>query len=156
MSVATALAERTSTALGVSTPRLKRMVGYGAVGATGIGVDLTIVQALRMVGIHYLLTIAVAYHVAMTWNFAWQRRYVFRATGNVVRQYIRYLIVDVSAFVVRAVTVWALVDWTTPLDALPYIPQPIAPAVPASLLGIGLAFLVGFAGTETLVFGRDA
>jgi len=156
MSVATSVVERTSSALGISTGRLKRMVGYGAVGATGIVVDLLIVQVLRVAGLHYLLTIAISYQAAMTWNFHWQRRYVFHATkGNIIRQYIRYFWVDVSAFFVRAATVWALVDWTSPLDALPYIPAPIKPAVPASLFGIILAFLIGFAGTDTFVFGRD-
>jgi len=156
MSVTTGVVERTSSALGVSTARLKRMVGYGAVGATGIVVDLSIVQLLRTIGVHYLLTIALSYQVAMTWNFWWQRRYVFKATeGSIIRQYIRYFWVDVSAFIVRAGVVWAMIDWTSPLDALPYIPDPVKPAVPASLLGIGLAFLIGFAGADTLVFGRD-
>jgi len=157
MSVATALAERTSTALGISTARLKRMVGYGAVGVTGIGVDLSIVEALSLAGAHWLLAVAAGYQVAMTWNFVWQRQLVFKATeGNIVRQYLRYLVVDVSALVVRVATVWLLVDYASPFDALPYIPYPIAAAVPASLVGIALAFLIGFAGTDTVVFGRDA
>jgi len=141
--------------LSVNVSKLRRMVGYGAVGATGIVVDLSIVEGLSLLGIHHLLAVLVAYQTAMTWNFAWQRRLVYQATGgDVIRQYIRYFFVDVSAFIVRVGAVVAFVDLSDPFQALPYIPQPIDPAVPASLVGIILAFLIGFAGTDTVVFGR--
>ena len=155
MSVTDSVAGRAGHALGVDAGRLKRMVGYGFVGLSGVAVDLGMVQALRGLGLHYLPTILLSYQLAMTWNFIWQRQLVFRATaGNAVRQYLRYFVVDISAFIVRAGVVVLTVDVTTPWDALPYVPTPLAPAVPASAVGIGLAFLVGFAGTDTLVFGE--
>jgi len=135
--------------------RLKRMIGYGLVGITGIPVDLAVVEAGHLLGVHYLLAIAVAYQVAMSWNFALQRRYVFNAAGNLIRQYIRYWIIDVIAFGVRAAVVWALVGLWNPWLALPYIPDPIGPAVPASVIGIAAAFVIGFGGTETVVFGES-
>jgi dolichol-phosphate mannosyltransferase len=141
--------------IGLSHDRLRRLLGYGAVGASGIVVDLAIVQLLIELGAHHLVAVLVAYQTAMTWNFAFQRRFVYRATGNAVRQYIRYVIVDLSAFAVRVGAVVATVDLASPWDALPYVPKTIAPAVPASLVGIALAFLVGFAGTETVVFGTQ-
>lgn len=135
--------------------KLRRMVGYGVVGATGVVVDLLIVQAGVMVGLHHLLAVALAYQTAMTYNFVMQRTFVYRATeGNIVRQYIRYLLVDVSAFVVRVGAVIVTVDLTHLWVALPYVPGHIAPAVPASFIGIVLAFLIGFQGTDTVVFGR--
>jgi dolichol-phosphate mannosyltransferase len=138
----------------VSVAKVRRLVGYGAVGATGIAVDLAIVEGAIRLGVHHLLAITIAYQVAMTWNFVLQRQLVYQAGGNPIRQYLRYLVVDVSAFVVRAGVVIATVDLASPWDALPYVPGHIAPAVPASFVGIVLAFLVGFQGTDTVVFGR--
>jgi putative flippase GtrA len=139
MSVRDAVATRAGHALGVDVATLKRFVGYGLVGATGIGVDLAVVQGTRLLGAHWLLAVALAYQTAMTWNFALQRR---------------YFAVDVGAFGVRAAVVWATIDLSNPWDAMPYVPAPIDPAVPASLLGIACAVVVGFAGAETLVFGE--
>jgi putative flippase GtrA len=154
MSVADHLATRGEHHLGLPPARLKRLAGYAAVGATGIGVDLAVVQTTRALGIHWLLAVFLAYQTAMTWNFALQRRYVWHSTGSLVREYLRYFVVDVGAFGVRAAVVWATLDLTNPWDAMPYVPAPIDPAVPASLLGIMAAVLVGFEGAEAFVFGE--
>lgn len=152
--LATRAATEARSFLGVPTAKVRRMVGYGAVGATGVVVDLAVVEAGALLGIHYLLAVVAAYHVAMTWNFTWQRRFVYRATaGNVVRQFVRYYIVDSSAFLVRVGIVIVTVDLASPWLALPYVPYPIGPAVPASGVGILAAFLVRFQGTDELVFG---
>lgn len=135
--------------------KLRRLVGYGAVGATGIAVDLAITQGLIWAGVHHLVAIVVAYQLAMTYNFALQRRFVYRATGNWLRQYLRYIVVDAGAFAIRVAVVVATVDLAEPWMALPYVPGVIAPAVPASFVGIALAFLIGFQGTDTIVFGRE-
>lgn len=134
--------------------KLKRMGGYGAVGLTGVPVDLGILEGLSLLGVHHLLAICISYLAAMTWNFTLQRRYVYRAVGgNAIRQFIRYFFVDVSAFAVRAGVVILTVDALSWWQGLPYIPRPIDPAVPASAVGIVLAFLIGFQGTDDVVFG---
>jgi len=154
MSIRSVLHER-ATSDSVTVSKLRRMAGYGAVGATGIIVDLALVEGLIRLGAHHLFAIAVAYQLAMSWNFILQRRFVYQATaGNALRQYLRYLSVDVSAFAIRAGVVIATVDLTSPWLALPYVPGHVAPAVPASFVGIVLAFIVGFQGTDTVVFGR--
>ncbi len=133
--------------------KLKRMVGYGVVGLTGIAVDLSIVEAGSLLGVHHLLAVVAAFVVAMTWNFILQRRFVYNAAGNIIRQYCRYFVVDVSAFLVRFGIVVATVDLSSPWLALPYVPYPVGPAVPASVVGILAGFLAGFHGTDEIVFG---
>lgn len=154
MSVRESVANQVADIGNVSVAKVRRMAGYGAIGATGILVDLLLVESLIRAGAHHLLAITVAYQAAMTYNFLLQRRYVYGATGNILRQYLRYLFVDVSAFAVRAGVVIATVDLSSPWQALPYVPGHVAPAVPASFVGIVLAFLIGFHGTDTVVFGR--
>jgi putative flippase GtrA len=155
MSVADAVAHRASARFGVPESEAKRLLGYAAVGATGVVVDLSVVQAARMAGLHWLLAVGLAFWTAMTWNFTLQRTYVWRASGSVVRQYVRYVFVDVGALGVRVAVVAATVSWLHPWEALPYVPGVIAPAVPGSLLGICCAVVVGFVGTEILVFGGE-
>jgi len=155
MSTLEDLAVATGLEQHVDIAKVQRMVGYGAVGATGIVVDLSIVEGLSLAGVHHLLAVLVAYQVAMTYNFALQRQLVYKVSGNVIRQFIRYLFVDVSAFAVRVGAVIAFVDLSDPFQALPYVPAPIDPAVPASFIGIVLAFIIGFQGTDTVVFGRE-
>jgi len=138
----------------INWAKVRRMVGYGAVGATGIVVDLSVLEGLTLLGQHYLVAIALSYAAAVLWNFALHRQIVYHASGNVVRQFMRYLIIDFAAFAVRVGTVVLMVDVIHPFNALPYIPYPITAAVPASLVGIAIAFVIGFQGTDTLVFGR--
>jgi len=154
MSTREVVAERAAGALNTDVATLRRMVGYGAVGATGIVVDLSIVEGLSIVGAHHLLAITVAYWTAMSWNFIWQRQLVYRAGGDALRQFVRYQVVDVSAFVVRAGAVIVLVDLSDPFQAMPFLAA-VDPAVPASFVGIVLAFAIGFGGTDTVVFGEE-
>lgn len=135
--------------------RAKRAAGYAVVGITGIPVDLGVLTGLLAVGVHHLLAISVSYLVAMTWNFALQRRFVYHGSGQISREYARYVFVDVSAFAIRAAVVFLTVDLAHPWLALPYIPAPIDPSLPASALGIAVAFVIGSQGTEELVFGGD-
>lgn len=146
--------ERAASALNTDAGTLRRMVGYGAVGVTGIVVDLSIVEGLSVLGVHHLLAITIAYWTAMTWNFVWQRQLVYRAGGNALRQFVRYQVVDVSAFLVRAGAVIILVDLSDPFQAMPYL-SAVDPAVPASFVGVVLAFAIGFGGTDTVVFGEE-
>jgi dolichol-phosphate mannosyltransferase len=139
----------------VPTAKLRRLVGYGGVGATGVVVDLGVLEALTLAGTHHLVALLIAYGLAMTWNFGLQRALVYRATGNPWRQWCRYAAVDAAAFALRVAVVVATVDLASPWAALPYVPAPVHAAVPASAVGIALAFLVGFQGAETVVFGRE-
>jgi len=134
--------------------KLRRAVGYGSVGLTGIVIDLSILEGLTLVGIGHLAAVVFSYMAAVMWNFVLQRELVYGAGGNVIRQFVRYLFVDVSAFAVRVATVVLTVDIFSVWDALPYIPWPVTAALPASVVGIMLAFVIGFHGTDTIVFGR--
>lgn len=142
--------------------RVLRFLGYGLIGVTGVPVDMVVTNTLASVGVHYLTATLLGYTLAMTWNFAWQRRYVFETGGNVLREYIRYLGVDVSSAVVRAGVVVALlagVGRETALFAtragrlLPLLTEhSIEPVTVASLAGIAVAFVVGFLLTDAYVF----
>jgi len=142
--------------------RVLRFVGYGLIGATGIPIDLLVTNTIAGAGAHYLVATLLGYTLAMTWNFTLQRRYVFDSGANALREYIRYLGVDLASAAVRTGVVVALmvgVSRETALIAtrtgrlLPVLTQHSIEAVTiASVLGIGVAFVVGFLLTDAYVF----
>lgn len=143
----------TLTELGQS-PRLRKMLGYGIVGVTGVPVDTGVLWLLSQLELHYLVVTTGGYLAAMTWNFTLHRRYVFEEHGPLLADYGRYVLVDVSSFLVRVVFVIILMDVLTgwqPASTAVGVP----PVIPASLVGVGVAFLVGFAGTNRYVFQAD-
>jgi dolichol-phosphate mannosyltransferase len=65
------------------------------VGASGYAVNLAVYAALLAAGLHYLAAAAVAFLVAATSNYAWNRTWTFRTTrAPLVGQGVRALLVS--------------------------------------------------------------
>jgi dolichol-phosphate mannosyltransferase len=65
------------------------------VGASGYAVNLAVYAALLDAGLHYLAAAAVAFLVAATSNYAWNRTWTFRTSGApLVGQGARALVVS--------------------------------------------------------------
>jgi dolichol-phosphate mannosyltransferase len=54
---------------------------FCAVGASGYAVNLAVYAALLAAGLHYLAAAAIAFLVAATSNYAWNRVWTFRTSG---------------------------------------------------------------------------
>jgi putative flippase GtrA len=78
-----------------------QLVRFAAVGASGYVVNLaTYTLCLHVVGLHYLTAGTVAFVVAVTNNFVWNRHWTFRACrGHAGFQAMRFLAVSLAAFV---------------------------------------------------------
>jgi putative flippase GtrA len=77
-----------------------QLVRFAAVGASGYVVNLaTYTLCLHVVGLHYLAAGTVAFVVAVTNNFIWNRHWTFRARGGHAGfQAARFFAVSVAAF----------------------------------------------------------
>ena len=77
-----------------------QLVRFAAVGASGYVVNLaTYTLCLHVVGLHYLAAGTVAFVVAVTNNFVWNRYWTFRARdGHAGFQAARFFAVSVAAF----------------------------------------------------------
>ena len=77
-----------------------QLVRFAAVGASGYVVNLaTYTLCLHVVGLHYLAAGSVAFVVAVTNNFVWNRHWTFRARGGHAGfQAARFFTVSVAAF----------------------------------------------------------
>ena len=58
-----------------------QFVRFCAVGASGYAVNLAVYAALLTAGLHYLAAAAIAFLVAATSNYAWNRVWTFPTSG---------------------------------------------------------------------------
>jgi len=143
-SAAETIARETPVGEVVAPARFRRMVVWGWVGASGAVVDvIAVTLALFETGL--IAANVVGWLIAVGWNFslnylvAWQR-----PEGSVALMLVQYLSVDIGRFGFRAVVVLVLAQHLG------------VPGVPATVLGIIAAAVVGFAAHDRLVFRPDA
>ena len=89
-----------------------QLVKFCVVGGSGYVVNLTVFAlAVHALELHYLLAATLAFSVAVTNNFLWNRHWTFRARGGHAGfQAARFLAVSVGAFLFAAATLQLLVS----------------------------------------------
>lgn len=99
------------------TPRerlrqLLRMVMFGAVGLSGVGVNTAVLWFFyRMVGLNHLVGAALATQVSTTWNFLLVEGLVYRGRGNGTRggRFLRFALMNNLLLLARLPVLQALV-----------------------------------------------
>jgi len=88
-----------------------QLLKFCAVGASGYAVNLAVFfVCVELLGLHYLLAATVAFVVAVTNNFWWNRHWTFRAKGGSARfQAPRFFTVSIVAFLFAALVLELLV-----------------------------------------------
>lgn len=88
-----------------------QLVKFCLVGGSGYVVNLVVFTAvLSAFGLHHLLAATIAFAVAVTNNFCWNRRWTFGASGERARfQAPRFFAVSTAAFVFQAAMLQLLV-----------------------------------------------
>lgn len=126
----------------VDPGRVARFVLFCTVGGTGAVIDVALtIGLIQGTTVHYLLANIAGFLLAVTWNFAGNWYWTYnRPDGRLGWQYLSYVGLHAATFGVRALVVTGVVE--------------IAGASPeaATLIGVGVAALLNFGGTET-VFG---
>ena len=89
-----------------------QLLKFCAVGASGYVVNLAVFWVcVELVGLHYLLAATLAFVVAVTNNFWWNRHWTFKARGGAARfQAPRFFAVSILAFLVAAAVLELLVS----------------------------------------------
>jgi putative flippase GtrA len=127
-------------------PRLRRgarkasnwlqLLRFGLVGASGYLVNVSVFAVIVGVArIDYRAAATLAFLVAVTNNFVWNRTWTFRVQkGHVPNQAIRFLIVSVAGFLLNLGVLELLVSgWGSP--ELPAQAAAVALVMPANFLG---------------------
>jgi putative flippase GtrA len=89
-----------------------QLIKFCAVGGSGYAVNLTVFAiCTQVLDLGYLLAAAIAFVVAVTNNFWWNRHWTFRARrGSAGFQATRFFTVSVAAFLFAAAALALLVD----------------------------------------------
>ena len=121
-----------------------QLVKFCVVGGSGFFVNLAVFALVAEgLGAHHLIAAAIAYVVAVTNNFAWNRRWTFRAQrGHAGFQAARFLAVSTAAATLAAAVLELLVSVAG------------MPEVPAQALAIASAMPLNFIGNKMWSFGR--
>jgi putative flippase GtrA len=113
-----------------------QLVKFCAVGASGYVVNLCVFAlCVEALGLHHLVGATVAFAVAVTNNFWWNRHWTFRAgRGRAGFQAARFFAVSVAAFLFAAAVLQLLVG----VAGLPEVPSQamaIIAATPLNFIG---------------------
>jgi putative flippase GtrA len=89
-----------------------QLVKFSAVGASGYVVNLAVYGTLvKALDVHYILAAVIAFCVAVTNNFLWNRHWTFRATdGHMGFQAARFFTVSVLALGLNLIVLELLVS----------------------------------------------
>lgn len=110
MSPARALANR----IGIATRRpanWMQLLKFGVVGSSGYLVNLVVFAVLAgLLGMHYVLAAVIAFCVAVSSNFFWNRRWTFGpGDGHPGFQAARFFTVSIAALLINLAVLEALV-----------------------------------------------
>jgi len=113
-----------------------QLVKFCAVGASGYVVNLCVFAlCVEAIGLHHLIGATVAFVVAVTNNFWWNRHWTFRARGGHAGfQAARFFTVSVAAFLFAA-TVLQLLVGVADLPEVPAQAIAIVAATPLNFIG---------------------
>ena len=116
---------------------------FGVVGASGYAVNLSVFALLvEALDAHHLLAAVVAFCVAVSNNFLWNRTWTFAATdGHPGFQAARFLTVSVLALGVNLAVLEALVTAAGIAE------------LPAQAIAVGVAMPLNFVGNKLWTFG---
>lgn len=132
--IAAPLARRVLSGLGQPENWLQ-LLRFGLVGISGYAVNLLVFTLAIAAGADHRVAATVAFVVAVTNNFAWNRSWTFPASeGRVHHQALRFLVVSLAGFAVNLAVLEALVVGAD-LAELPAQALAVAVAMPVNFLG---------------------
>jgi dolichol-phosphate mannosyltransferase len=90
-----------------------QLARFCLVGASGYVVNLAVFAlAFGTAGVHHRVAATLAFAVALSNNFLWNRRWTFsNHTGRAMRQAVRFVTVSIGAFLVSLAILDTLVAW---------------------------------------------
>jgi dolichol-phosphate mannosyltransferase len=112
-----------------------QLLRFGLVGGSGYIINLAVFAlAVEVLGVHHVPAALLAFCVAVTSNFHWNRHWTFAATdGHAGFQAARFLTVSVAALAVNIAILQLLIEGGLP--AVPAQAIAVATAMPVSFLG---------------------
>jgi putative flippase GtrA len=118
---------------------LRQLVKFGLVGATGFVINVSVFAfCLRVLDVHYRIAYVIAFCVAVTNNFVWNRVWTFRHQkddSHVAMQGARFFAVSLVAAAAGFILLEAFV-------------RAGMPKIPAEMLAVSLVVPISFLGNK--------
>jgi dolichol-phosphate mannosyltransferase len=113
-----------------------QLIRFAAVGASGYVVNLAVfTAAVHGAGFGYVVAAVMAFVVALTNNFFWNRGWTFRAhDGHAGFQAARFVVVSLGAFAFNLLVLFVLVEFAG-VAKVPAQAAAIVAATPLNFLG---------------------
>ena len=131
----------------LGSPKMRRAVGFGVVGATGLVVNaIAFWMMVQFAHLPYLWAAVLATQVSTTWNFAGLELFVFRGreSGRMWRRYIRFSILNNSVMLARLPFLALLVE-------VLHVPE-----VMANVITLLVVFLVRFGISDKFIYKGES
>lgn len=134
---------------------LAKYLKFAFIGGIGAVINLAVLwTAVELFFVHYLWAATLAFVIADTNNFIWNRLWTFKSKGKIRFQYPQFLLVSVDGLMLNLIILWALVEEILPKMGLPqdrasfYI-------VLAQVIAIFLVSIFNFIANSLWTFGKD-
>jgi dolichol-phosphate mannosyltransferase len=120
-----------------------QLLKFGLVGGSGYVLNLGVFTVITAVGVHHAVAAIVAFCVAVTNNFLWNRHWTFRAgDGHPGFQAARFFAVSVAALLINLAVLEAL------------IAEASLPGVTAQAIAVAVAMPFNFFGNKLWTFAE--
>lgn len=115
-------------------PMIRQFVKFSIVGVSNTVVDFGTYVALTRLGkVHFIGANVVAFLLAATWSYIWNRKWTFRsADARIRQQYVKFLIVAGVGLGLTTGILYALVTYVGMMD------------IPAKVIAIGVVLIWNF------------
>jgi dolichol-phosphate mannosyltransferase len=122
-----------------------QLLKFGIVGGSGYVLNLGVFTAVTAFGTHHAVAAVLAFCVAVTNNFLWNRHWTFRAgDGHPGFQAARFFTVSIAALLINLAVLEALVAETA------------MPGVTAQAIAVAVAMPFNFIGNKLWTFADSA
>ncbi len=134
---------------------LAKYLKFAIIGGIGALINLAILWAsVELFNVYYLWAAVLAFVVADTNNFIWNRIWTFRSKGRIRLQYPQFLLVSVDGLMLNLILLWALVEEILPQLGLRQDRASIYIVV-AQIIAILLVSIFNFVANSLWTFGED-
>lgn len=134
---------------------LAKYLKFAIIGGIGAVINLLVLwTSVEVFNVYYLWAAVLAFIVADTNNFIWNRLWTFKSKGKIRFQYPQFLLVSVDGLMLNLILLWALVEEILPKIGLRQDRASLY-IVFAQVIAIFLVSIFNFIANSLWTFGED-
>ena len=134
---------------------LAKYIKFAFIGGIGTVINIAILwTAVEVFFVYYLWAAVLAFVIADTNNFIWNRLWTFKSKGNLFAQYSQFLVVSIDGLMLNLILLKALVEEVMPALGIGEDKASVYLVV-AQVIAIFLVSLFNFAANSLWTFGPD-